>query len=211
MKNDTEPSGRSQTTGIDWNEVHCRIENTRAVLAQGAQPSPDETRSILKKRARALAQEPEKIETNREFLEIVVFGLSQETYGIESTFVREVYPLKDLTPLPCTPAFVLGIINVRGQIISVLDLKKFFNLPEKGLGDLNKIIIIRSGMMEFGILADVINGTRRIPLETIQSAPLTVTGIGAEYLRGVSSERVIILNTEKILCDEKIIVHQTVE
>lgn len=211
MKNDTEPSGRSQTTGIDWNEVHRRIENTRAVLERGAQPSPDETRSILKNRARALAQEPEKTETNREFLEIVVFGLSQETYGIESTFVREVYPLKDLTPLPCTPAFVLGIINVRGQILSVLDLKIFFNLPEKGLGDLNKIIIIRSGMMEFGILADVINGTRRIPLETIQSAPLTVTGIGAEYLKGVTADRIIVLNGDKILGDEKIVIYEEIE
>ena len=78
-------------------------------------------------------------------------------------------------------------VNVRGQILSVLDLKKFFNLPEKGLGDLNKIIIIRNEMMEFGILADVIIGTRRIPLEAIQPPPPAVTGIGAEYLKGVTA------------------------
>lgn len=50
-----------------------------------------------------------------------------------SEYVREIYPLKEFTPIPCTPPFVLGIINVRGQILSVIDIKKFFDLPEKGL------------------------------------------------------------------------------
>lgn len=103
----------------------------------------------------------------KEFLEIIEFRLASETYGIESAFVREVYPLKDFTPLPGAPPFVLGIINVRGQILSVVDLKKFFNLPQKGLGELNKVIIIRNEQLEFGILADVMLGTRPISLETI--------------------------------------------
>ena len=166
--------------------------------------------SILKARARALAKEPEQAVAAQEFLEITEFRLASETYGIESSFVREVYPLKDFTPLPGVPPFVLGIVNVHGQILSVVDLKKFFNLPDKGLGELNKMIILRNKRMEFGILADAILGTMSVPLDAIQAPPATVTGIGAEYLKGVTKEQVIALDAEKILNDEKIIVNEPV-
>ena len=164
--------------------------------------------SILRNRARALTKEPEKPADGVQFLEIIEFRLASETYGVESKHVREIYPLKDFTSLPGTPSFVLGLANVRGQILSVIDLKKFFNLPEKGLGELNRIIIVRNEFMEFGILADAIIGTRRIRLKDIQESPPTVSGIGAEYLRGITKERMAVLDMEKILNNEKIIVNQ---
>jgi len=74
-------------------------------------------------------------------------------------FVREVYPLRDFTVLPGVPTYIFGIINVRGQILPVIDIKKFFNLPEKGLGDLNRVIILYNDQMEFGILSDVVTVT----------------------------------------------------
>jgi purine-binding chemotaxis protein CheW len=109
------------------------------------------------------------------------------------------------------PPFVLGIVNVRGQIMSVIDLKKFFNLPAKGLGQLNKLIVLRGEQMELGILADDILGARSIDLGALQPAPSTVTGIGAQYLRGVTAERVIVLNADKLLKDDQIIVNQAAE
>ena len=105
---------------------------------------------------------------------------------------------------------MLGIVNVRGQILSVVNLKKFFGLPEKGLGQLNKLIILRNERMEFAILADEILGARTLAVDAIQASPSTLSGIGATYLRGVTVERVIILDAEKILGDEKIIVHQEI-
>jgi purine-binding chemotaxis protein CheW len=168
-------------------------------------------RSILEARARALSREPERAVAGREFLDVIEFRLAAETYGVESTFVREVCPLEDFTPLPGAPPFVLGIVNVRGQILSVVDLKRFFNLPERGLGQLDKLIILRNDRMEFGILGDEILGARTLPLDTVRSTPLTVTGIGAEYLRGVTTEHTILLDAENILNDPKIIVHQEAE
>jgi purine-binding chemotaxis protein CheW len=202
---------QERETRIDWNAIRRRLDTASEALAQGAAPSPEEQRSTLKVRARALALEPEQADAAWEFIDIIEFRLASEIYGIESAFVREVYPLKDFTPLPGTPAFVLGIVNVRGQILSIIDLKKFFNLPDKGLGQLNKVIIIRDDRMEFGILADAILGTYSIPLEAIQPPLPTVTGIGAEYLKGVTGECVIILEAERILCDEKIVVHEEME
>jgi len=180
-------------------------------LARGVAPSPEEQRSILKSRARSLAQEPKQAHAAGDSLDVTKFRLASETYAIESAFVREVYPLKDFTPLPGAPPFVLGIVNVRGQILSVVDLKKFFNLPDKGIGELNKVIIIRDDRMEFGILADVVLGTVSIPLEAIQPPLATVTGIGAEFLKGVTGERVILLDAGKILGDESIIIHEEEE
>lgn len=171
----------------------------------------EETRAVLKKRAQDLAREPERTVFPRDFMEVVAFLLSQETYGIAADFVREVYPLRDITPVPCTPSFVLGIVNVRGRIISIVDLRVFFNLPAKGLGDLNKIIIIRNETMEFGILADVILGTRHVPNDAIQPTVPTVTGIGAEYLKGVTADGVIVIDGDAILRDERIVVHEELE
>ena len=207
----TDPATQHADQGIDWSEVHNRVESAGLALAQGAAPSPQETRLILRARARVLAQEPQQAASALDLLDIIEFRLASETYGIESAFIRETYPLKDLTPLPGVPPFVLGIINVRGQILSVIDLKKFFNLSANGLGQLNKLIILRNEQMEFGILADDILGARSIALEAIQAAPPTVSGIGAQHLRGVTAERVIILDSERILGDEQIIVRQEVD
>jgi purine-binding chemotaxis protein CheW len=211
MKRDHATPDQDKETRIDWNKVRRRIESAGDALAQGAAPSPEEQRSIFKSRARALAQEPKKAEAAGYSLEVTEFRLSSETYAIESAFIREVYPLKDFTPLPGAPPFVLGIVNVRGQILSVVDLKKFFNLPDKGIGELNKVIIIRDDRMEFGILADVVLGTVSIPLEAIQPPLASVAGIGAEFLKGVTGERVILLDAGKILDDERIFVHEDVE
>jgi purine-binding chemotaxis protein CheW len=93
----------------------------------------------------------------------------------------------------------------------VIDLKKFFSLPEKGLGELNKVIIVHNERMEFGILADIIHGTRSVAPDSIQTSLPNISGIGAEYLKGVTNEHLIILDAQKILEDENIIVNQETE
>ena len=192
---------------IDWEKIHHRLEAIRKTIDADLSPAPEERDRILGSRAEALAREPEA-EEKGEGVEIVEFHLAEERYGIESRHIREVYPLKDYTPLPGAPSFVLGLMNVRGKIISVIDIKKFFDLPEKGIGDLNKVIIIQSEAMEFGILADSILGVRTIGPAEIGPPLSTLTGIRLEFLRGVTAERTIILDAEKILADKRIIVDE---
>jgi purine-binding chemotaxis protein CheW len=169
-----------------------------------------EIRFKLKNRAIAMAQEPGQKKAASATIGVIAFILAAETYAIESVFVREVYPLKDFTPLPGVPSYIFGIINVRGQILPVVDLKKFFNLPKKGLGDLNRVIILYDDQMEFGILADVVHGTQDIEPEDILTVPPTVTGIGEEYLRGVTKERLIVLNAKRLLSVKSIVVNEEV-
>lgn len=168
------------------------------------------TKEILRARARALARDPQPAREPEDAIEVVEFVLAYETYAIESAYLREVHPLKDLTPVPCAPAYIRGIVNVRGQILSVVDIKKFFDLPERGLPDLDKMIILRSASMEFGILADRIAGTRRIPMGELQTSLPTLTGIRAEYLKGVTADRVVVLDAGKLLSDPDIVVHEQV-
>ncbi len=172
--------------------------------------SPDAAQ-ILRARARALARPPEHVPAAATLLEVLEFRLAQERYALEIRYVRGVYPLKDLTPLPCTPPFVLGIVNVRGRILPVLDLKQFFNLPEQGLADLHRIILVEGNELEFGLLADATVGVRSILADTLQPSLPTLTGIRSEYLKGVTAERLVVLDVGRILADPKIMVHEEVE
>lgn len=164
---------------------------------------------ILKERAEALARSPDTRKEGEQ-IEVVEFLLSNEHYGIESHCIREVYPLKDYTPLPCTPSFVLGLLNMRGQIVSVINIKAFFDMPQKGLSDLNKVIIVRDEEMEFGILVDHVLGVRTIALREIQPPLPTLTGIREEFLMGVTADRMAILNARRLLADKNIVVHEEV-
>lgn len=199
-------SGQARIVG--WDKLRRRLEAARTNV--GREPTPDEKRGILRKRARELARQEEQGRDAGAGLDVLEFLLSFETYAIEMRWVAETYPLKDLTPLPCTPPFVAGIINVRGRIISVIDIRKFFDLPEKGLTDLNKVIIVHNGAMEFGILSDEILGTRTIPLTEVQPPLATLTGIREEYLTGVTRKRTAILDGAKLLSDRKLIVHEEI-
>jgi purine-binding chemotaxis protein CheW len=193
---------------VDWDKLRLRLEAARTNV--GRERTPDEKRGILRKRARALARPEDQGQDAGAGLDVLEFLLTFETYAIEMRWVAETYPLKDLTPLPGTQPFVAGIINVRGRIISVIDIRKFFDLPEKGLTDLNKVIILHNGAMEFGILADEILGTRTIPLTELQPPLATLTGIREEYLTGVTRKRTAILDGAKLLSDKKLIVHEEI-
>ncbi len=174
---------------------------------EAARPSDKE--SILQERARALAQE--RVETPPgQQIDIVEFRLARERYAVEALYVREVYSLKEYTPIPCTPSHVLGVFNLRGEIISLIDIRKFFDLPEKGLGDLNCVIILASGDIECGVLADVIVGARSIRLEDVQPPPQTLAGLRQEYIKGISPDRTAILDVARILSDERIMVNDFV-
>ncbi len=205
MEQGRRKAGGKRKPAIDWGEIRQRLDTAAERLNRSI--TPEKEKEILKARARSLARETGREETHVECLEILEFFLASERYGIEISRVRETIPLKQFTPVPCVPPFVLGLINVRGRILSVIDMKKFFDLPEKGLTDLNKIIILHDGDMEFGILADAITGVRKIPLAQLQPSLPTLTGIRREYLMGVTEERMVVLDAAKLLGDKNIIVN----
>lgn len=172
--------------------------------------TPSEGSTILKERARVLARPSEMRESLRVGSEFLEFVLAQEKYAIEACHIREVYPLKRLTSVPCTPDFVLGIINLRGQICSVIDIKKLIGLPDTALTDSSKVIVVFHEDVELGILADKIIGVRKLLLSSIKDDLLFDRGKG-EYLSGVTLERVAILDIAKLLTSDGLLVHEEVD
>jgi len=168
-------------------------------------------RQALKARARELAEAVLEEDGAQKTIEIVEFSLAYERYGIESSYVREVYPMKEFTPIPCTPDFVLGIINIRGQVMSVVDIRRFFELPVKGLTDLNRVVVVQSNQMEMGILADRILGVHPVALDAIQPTLPTLTGVRTDFLRGVTDDRIVLLDVDKMLNDKRFLVNEEVE
>ena len=170
-----------------------------------------DARAILRARARELARPLQDAIAPAACLEVLEFRLGRESYAVEAGYVSEVVPLKQLTPLPSTPAVVLGVINVRGRTVPVYDLKRLFDLPHAGLTDLHQVVIVHGEGLELGLLADTTVGVRRLPVETLQSSLPTLTGIRAEYLKGVTAEHLVVLDVGRLLADPSIIVHDEVD
>lgn len=170
----------------------------------------DDADRILRERARQLAR-PFKPATDTDSIEILEFGLASERYAVEARHVHDVQPLRELAPLPCTPSFLRGLVNVRGRLVPVIDLKRFFGLPEQGITDLHRVILLRTQDLEVGLLADTVEGVWLLDAQHIQSSLPTLTGIRQEFLRGVTAERLVVLDAAAILADPRIIVDEEVE
>jgi purine-binding chemotaxis protein CheW len=193
----------------DWNELLKRQQAAAEAVSGGQTLSAEQERDTLLARAAELAQRPEQggEETRLECLEFVLSG---ERYAVELSFVSQTLPLTDFTPLFCTPPFVLGITHLRGRIVSIVDLRRFFELPTVGLADLNRVIVVGNGGVEFGLLADAINGVVSLPSASLQPPPDAFTGLREEFLAGVTADRLALLDMGKILSDRRIIVHEEV-
>src|SRR6185312_5009031 len=121
-------SGPPRAT-IDWQQVRQQLAKAVAATDEAYRLSPERARAILEERARLLARIPPAPPAVGESLQVVVFRLGDERYALETQYVREVVRLSDYAPLPGAPAFVLGILNLRGEILSVLDLRPFCGVP----------------------------------------------------------------------------------
>lgn len=196
----------------DMNDMNRHMDEANEELAQKSMTlNRSAQQQLLKKRAQQLAKVEIKTEVNESPLDVVEFRLAQETYALECHYIREVSTMKSIVPIPGTPGFVLGIINIRGQLLSVIDLGKFFELPAKGLNEILWVIVLKHKMMEFGIIAEEILGASSIPVQEIQPPLPTLTGIRFQYLKGIAKNQLIILDAAKILADEKMIINQGTE
>lgn len=178
--------------------MHRRLESSRTALERSLTPGSDEKRKILRERARKLAAVAKTAAESEAMLDVVEFVLEGENYGITAEHIREIHPLHDFTPLPGAPRFLLGLVNVRGQVLPIISLKRFFGLPEKGLSDLNKVMVVRAGDAEVGVLADRIIGARTVAVAEL-SRPMTRETTGG-YQLGTTKDFFTVLDAEKMFC-----------
>jgi purine-binding chemotaxis protein CheW len=174
------------------------------------EPAMNARDATLQARARQLARE-RAVEDPGDQLQLLVFRLASESFAFETRFVREVYPLKDLTPIPCTPPFLLGVINLRGEICPVMELKRLFGLPGQGLTNVTRAIILQIEAAELGVVADAIAGVRQVSSRAIVAAPETLSRLDEGFLRGMTEDRVAILDAARLLAYRRIVVDEQVE
>jgi purine-binding chemotaxis protein CheW len=176
----------------------------------GVERPPEEVKRILKERAQALARPLEAAPNPTEVLELLVFALGGERYGIETAHVLEVVPLRELTPVPSTPPFVLGVVNHRGRILPVLDLRRLLDLAGQEVTEGSRVVAVRAGGMTFGIFADAVTGVVRVRTHEAASPPGTLTGNRPAFIRGVTGEMVAVLDLEALARDPRIAVNEEI-
>jgi purine-binding chemotaxis protein CheW len=177
-------------------------------MKSGTAPKPDpaRVRSVLRDRARELAKPLQTEDTSVHLLELVEFRLGQEHYAFPSSEVREVFPLTEITMLPSLPPFVLGVANVRGRILSVIDIRRLLDFGDTGLTNLNRAIILHGNGMELAVLADEIVGVYASDAAKWQRSLPTLSGRREEYLKGVTREQVVVLDAAKLLASKDLLV-----
>lgn len=144
-----------------------------------------------------------------EELKVIVFSLAHEQYGVEVEKVRTIERMLPLTRVPKTPAFVKGVVNLRGVVVPVIDLRGRFALPEADYTDNSRIIIVAVKEMEVGMIVDSANDVVDVDSGSIEQPPEIVGGIRAKYLRGLaklSDDRLLVLlNLEEVLNKSEIV------
>lgn len=135
----------------------------------------------------------------------VTFFLAQEKYGINVMQVQEVLRVSEIAPVPGAPEYVLGIINLRGNVVTVIDTRQRFGLNSKELDDSARIVIVESDDQVVGIMVDSVAEVIDLQLSEIESAPNVGTEDSSKFIQGVASqedELLIIIDLNKLLTDE---------
>jgi purine-binding chemotaxis protein CheW len=198
----------AQKPVIAWLQVRQRLARAIAATEESLQLSPERARAVMEERARALARVPAEAPRAAEVLQIAIFTLADERYGIETRFVREVVRLADYTPVPGAPDFLLGVINLRGEIVAVIDLRKFLGVAPRGVTDLSRVLVLGGERAEFGLLADAAEEVLALRADEVHEPPGTVAGIGREYLRGVTTQALVVLDGGVLLQDGRLYIDQ---
>lgn len=134
--------------------------------------------------------------------QLVIFQLAGEAYGLDIATVHEIIPWQPVTRVPRTPPFVEGIINLRGNVIPVIDLRKRFELAPGEERSQGRIIVVEIAALVVGLVVDAVSEVLRVTRVQIEPTPAVISGISTAFIRGVAKvgdRLVILLDADRIL------------
>lgn len=146
--------------------------------------------------------EKKKLERDEEILQLVTFHVGDEEFGVEILDVREINRMMEITRVPHAPEFVEGVINLRGQVIPVVDLRKRFALGAVERDKNTRIVVVELGDKVVGFLVDSVSEVLRVPGSLVEPPPPIVGGIDREYIEAVvklEDRLLILLDLQKLL------------
>lgn len=138
--------------------------------------------------------------------QLVTFNLGKEEFAVPILQIQEINRLVDITRVPKSPDFVEGVINLRGKVIPIIDLRKRFSLPQSDLGKYARIVVVNMDGRMVGLIVDSVSEVLRLPNDAIEPPPPVVAGIGSEYIKGLGKlegRLLILLDLSKILTKEE--------
>lgn len=118
--------------------------------------------------------------------QLVSFRIGSEEFGVDILAVQEINRMVDITRVPQAPAYVEGVINLRGRVIPIIDLRKRFELEVREYDKSTRIVVVDIDGTVIGMIVDAVSEVLRIPRDTIEPPPELVTNIHSEYIKGVA-------------------------
>lgn len=134
--------------------------------------------------------------------QMVIFDLASETYGVDIGLVREIIRMLEITCMPQTPDFVEGVINLRGKVIPVIDLRKRFGLEQQEHTKDTRVVVVEIGGQDVGVVVDAVAEVLRIPADSINPPSNVISSADSEYLLGIANlgeQLIILLDLERSL------------
>ncbi len=195
---------RTRGEGVDFEALRQRLRSAPAASSL----SPERARAVLEERARKLAQRPEQTSGVPPF-ELLCFGLAGERYAIESFHVMQVLALVDLTRVPGAPAHLLGVTNLRGQVLPVFDLRVLLGISQPGLNDMSRLLVLGHDEAELGILADSADEIIELDPDELYEPLQPLVGLERACLRGLTRDALIVLNGAELLADRRLFLEDT--
>jgi len=143
---------------------------------------------------------------SNELLQLVTFKIGNEEFGINILLVQEIIKMLQITKIPNTPEYVEGIINLRGKIIPVVDLRSRLGMNKKDMNKDSRVIVVEVDNKTIGFIVDSVNEVIRIPANITEPPPELITGVDSEYIKSVGKledSLLILIDIEKILKSEE--------
>ncbi|SOB57721.1 Chemotaxis protein CheW [Pseudodesulfovibrio profundus] len=141
------------------------------------------------------AVDAEEVEADQNLIQLVTFSIGEEEFGVNILQVQEIIRTMEITNVPRAPEFVEGVINLRGKVIPIVDMRSRFGLESKEHDKYTRIIVVEIGMIIVGFVVDSVSEVLRIPASSVQPPPPVVAGMDSDYIDGVGKleDRLLIL------------------
>ena len=199
-------SSTPQHRQFDWEQARTTLR--RSIETLTGEPSETQIQEILERRARLLAQTPAEDLLREGEMQILSFLSCGETYAIPVEHVRSVMTLSSYTPIPCTPDFVLGAFNVRGQVYPVIDIRRFLSLPVSQDHVYERAILVEASGLHVGLAVDEVFEVAGVLPEDLSPASGARVSIDERCVRGITFELTVILDLSPIMEDPRFVVNE---
>jgi purine-binding chemotaxis protein CheW len=189
---------------VDWAELQARLARLAASSEAGAR-SPVRAAALLDERARALARASQESQARTETIAAVIFEIAGETFALATKFVGTILGSAEVSPVPLAPAVLVGLTNLRGEVVPVFDLARLFGLAtSEGGSDARRLVVLGEERVELAIVVDRALDVRPIAPAELVEAP--DEGRLGSLVRGLTADAIVVLDGQALLADERLFV-----